>query len=341
MMPIRMIRSFVLVLAFLGAYALSGCDSAPAGKTAAPPVTTEGAPSSDGKTAEPAVAEAAPSPVKDSAPESDPQSQKSGGEFPAGITNVALLDKEVLSRRKPIVVTFTDPMVPDETLDKPVAARDMPFSIHPPVSGEGRWLTKQSFVFAADKDYWPGKKYSLLFHEDLRSLNGRPTRMYYSFTTAAPQVNRVQAGAFDAANLQQKIYLDFSLPVRPEALAEHLEATDSRSGETLGLDMGGADRESSRHSVLVDLGVHRPEITLTLRADRDDDSSPLGLSAPRSFTFRLPDPGDQTSVTRAGGAGEDSPLSLREPDSYENEQGEIFVRFPLSEDLAESGDWQE
>ena len=66
----------------------------------------------------------------------------------------------------------------------------MPFSVHPPVAGEGRWLTKQSFVFAADEDYRPGKKYSLLFREDLRAMDGRPTRMYYSFTNAAPEVRK-------------------------------------------------------------------------------------------------------------------------------------------------------
>ena len=309
-----------LVLACLGS--LSGCDSGPA----------------DQKTQSRAVAETAPSPNGNGVP----TAEKKGDEFPAGIVSITIMDKEVLQRLKPIVVTFTDPMVPEEALDKPVSVEDMPFRVHPAVPGEGRWLTNKSFVFSANQGFLPGKKYSLLFHEDLRALDGRPTRLYFSFTSAAPELRRAFAGAFSAANQQQEIQLDFSLPVRPEALAEHLEATDSQSGEKLGLDFSRVVEESDSQTVFVELGVFRPKIALTLRADQDGDAFPLGLSAPRSLHFVLPDPGDRSGIAKVTvGESKASPISLMEPEEDENERGELVLRFYLSEYLAADADPKE
>ena len=249
--------------------------------------------------------------------------------LPASVTNVSIMDRDTLAQNKPLVVTFSDAMVKDELVDQPVDEAAMPFVLKPGVAGQGRWLTKNSFAFIAERGFRPGKKYALLLKDDLRSLEGRPVQFYFSFKTDAPKLNRLQPGAYDAANLQQVLHFDFSMPVSLAALAEHLSVIDAQSGEAITLDLTRAPEKGSSFAVVAELGAERKELKVTLREDWDNDRHPLGFAKAHTATVTLnPDGGE--SAVKADGA---SPIKPYHAYSYQDGPGRMAARFELSGEL--------
>lgn len=253
-------------------------------------------------------------------------------ELPAAVTSISIVDREALEKNKPIVVTFSEPMIGETGLNVPVAVSDMPFVIKPAVAGEGRWVTDQSFAFAAEQGFLPGKQYALLFKDSLRSLQGRPVRYFFSFKTEAPKLKQVQPGSYDPAHFRQTLHLDFSLPVSLLSLAEHLAITDADSGEVLDLDLSLSPEAGGMMTVIAELGKFRPQLNLVLREDRDGDKYPLGFSEPYKVSLRLP---GETGVAKVVASGDTpSPLSFYNAYGYEDEQGHLVARFTLSEYLS-------
>ncbi|MDR0339625.1 MAG: hypothetical protein LBH65_05040, partial [Desulfovibrio sp.] len=267
--------------------------------------------------------------------QSGPESGAGGNGAPAAITSVNIMDRRVLQREKPILVTFAEAMVEKDALDKPVAAGDMPFVLEPPLKGEGRWLTERSFAFAAGQDFIPGQAYSLYFKESLASLDGRPARYVFSFKTEAVKLRQAQPGAYSATEFKQMLSLDFSRPVTREALAEHLTVKDEESGEALPVDLSQGPEEGSAQKVVIGLGKYRRVLSFTLRVDEPKDKRPLGLGAQYKATLRLPEP-DEAGVTRMQGTG-DLPSDIRfySPYANENASGQIQATFDMNTGLAD------
>ena len=270
------------------------------------------------------------------------QAQTDPEALPVSVTNAALMDSSILARKKPIVITFSDAMVKAADVDKPLSAPDMPFSIHPAVEGEGRWLTDRSVAFMASQDFRPGKKYVLRFHDTLTSLDGRPVRYLLSFRTEAPKIKRVSPGAYNAEAASLVVNLDFDRPVRSGALASHLVIRDAESGETLQYDFlsesgadAGAEREQSGFSLEARLEKYRPKITVTIVADTDADAHPFGYQKPYSVNFALPDPKAGESAASVEGTGEeDSRLRMYDPYGGEDGSGRLTASFSFNESLA-------
>lgn len=255
--------------------------------------------------------------------------------LPASITQVALMDRDILSLKKPIVITFSDAMVPAEAVGNPVLPEDMPFTIIPAVEGEGRWLTEKSIGFMAAKAYRPGKKYIVRFNDDLTSLDGRPVRYLYSFQTEAPRIVRVVPGVYDASRSTLIIDMDFTRTVRPEAIKTHLSITDEASGESLPFKLL-TEEERSNMGIEVSLGQYRPKITVSIAPDKDSDEFPLGQQKLYSVNLALPDPsigGSGVASLEATGS-QASPMRMYAPYGGEDDRGNIYVEFGLSVSLA-------
>ncbi len=256
------------------------------------------------------------------------------------ISKVSIQDKQVLNRNLPLIVTFSAPMVTDEAIDKPVAERDMPFAVYPKVEGAGAWLTPSTFSFTASKGYARGRQYSVVFREDLKALDGKAARYFFSFSTEATTVGGIWMQGSDAKSHLLSFDMQFSPPVSVEALREHLEVRDAASGEALPLEFREARGETRYHNMKVSLGKPRKELRVSIRLDGEADAAPLGLAAPYSTTIALPDPspaGDDPSVAvvKAAPSSQPSPITLREPYSYEEDAGKVRVTFPLSRRLPE------
>ena len=276
---------------------------------------------------------------KDSSGPSDPRhEQKSGGAsdvLPVSITSVALMDNDILARKKPMVITFSAPMIKSEAVNLPVSLKDMPFTILPAIEGEGRWITDRSIAFMASEAYRPGKKYLVRFRDDLTALDGRPVRYLFSFSTEAPKITRVLPGRFNTENSTLPLHLDFDRPLQPKALESHLMITDSESGEALPFTLRSPEERSS-FTIEVKLGQYRPRITVTLTPDKDSDEFPLGYEKPYSVNFTLPDPKAAGSgVASIEGVGtEPSPLKMFAPYGSEDRRGNIYVIFSFNQSLA-------
>ena len=283
-----------------------------------------------------------PAPVAEQSVPAAKQAPTDPEAMPVSVTNAALMDSSILARKKPIVITFSDAMVKTEDVDKPLAAPDMPFTIHPAIEGEGRWLTDRSVAFMASRDFRPGKKYVLRFHDTLTSLDGRPVRYLLSFRTEAPKVKRVFPGAYNADAASLVINLDFDRPVRAKALASHLVIRDAESGETLeygllpesGTD-AGAEREQSDFSLEAKLEKYRSKITVTIAPDADTDEHPFGYQKPYSVNFALPDPKSGEATASVEGTGEEgSRLRMYDPYGGEDDNGRLTASFSFNESLA-------
>ena len=261
----------------------------------------------------------------------------SSGVLPASITSVALMDSDILARKRPMVITFSAPMVKNEAVDLPLSPQDMPFAIIPAVEGEGRWITDRSIAFMASRPFRPGKTYTIRFPDDLTALDGRPVRYLFSFRTEAPRLVNALPGRFDAQSRSLSLNLDFDRPLDPRALESHLAITDAQSGESLPFSLGSAEERSS-FSVTVNLAPgnlerHRPKITLTLTPDRDGDEFPLGYEKPYSVHFTLPD-AESGMVSVAASGDEPSPLQIFPPYGYEDRRGNLFAVFGFNRSLA-------
>lgn len=256
-------------------------------------------------------------------------------EAPAVITSVNVRDSAVLSGEKPLVVTFSDAMAETANLDKPVPYEAMPFTLSPRVKGEGRWLTDKSFAFVTEDGFAPGKQYSLLFKDSLKSLSGRPVRYVLSFATERPKITSMEPGSFDAGKFVQELYLDFSMPVRLAALKEHLSVIDAESGDKLNVLIPDQSAEKRNLFLQVELEKYRPKLIITFRADKESDKYPLGFAEDHQLSLSIPAPGSDSGTPRIEAiASEPSPVKLDGAYSYEDEKGDLVARFSLSEYLA-------
>lgn len=251
--------------------------------------------------------------------------------LPAQVTNINV-DRATLTENKPLTVTFSDPMVRAENIDQPLDAADMPFTLHPPVPGEGRWVTKKTFAFLPEKGFRPGKRYALLLKNDLRALDGRPVQFYFSFKTPTPALHQLQAGAYDAANRRQVLHFDFSMPVSLAAFTEHLTVTDAENGEPVTLDFEGAPEKANSFTVTAELGVERKKLSVIVREDQDSDQHPLGLAKTLPFTVSVDPDGGAAGLTAADRDVE-SPVKFTNAYSFQERPERMVARFRLSHTL--------
>ena len=270
-------------------------------------------------------------PPAEAPPAKTAPAEKNSDALPASVTNISIMDRNALADNKPLVVTFSDPMVRADAVDRDVTESAMPFVLKPAVPGAGKWLTDKSFAFIPERGFRPGTRYALLLKDDLRSLDGRPTQFFFSFKTDAPRLNRLQPGGYDAANLRQPLHFDFSMPVSLPSLAEHLAVTDAESGEALTVDLSGAPEKAGSFTVLVELGRERKALSVSLREDRDNDAHPLGFAKDHTVTVTLNPDGGEAAVKADGDTA--SPIRLYNTYSYEDGPGRMVARFDLDNAL--------
>ncbi|MDL2315999.1 hypothetical protein LJC59_02840, partial [Desulfovibrio sp. OttesenSCG-928-A18] len=309
-----------------------------------------------------AVQEAGQQPAAASKPDAakaktaDPAGKKAGDKAGAGqaqaleddfemVASLNIRDREVLRTAKPIIVTFASPMVAQDQLEKPVAPEEMPFMLKPSVEGEGRWLTPTSFAFVAEKGFSRGKQYALALRKDLRSLEGKSVRYYFSFRTEATKLRELQLGSYDEDTFEQRIYLDFTLPVSREALSEHMAVLDAETEEALPVDFSGNDTVSSSHTATIRLGQYRPKVLLVLRTDRDSDQHPMAMDSEYKSNIILAATKASSNANAQTDAAQVSTVQANSVQSepsdlrmyaYSNEdyQGRLYARFSMNRSLA-------
>lgn len=250
------------------------------------------------------------------------------------VNAVRVEDPDVLQGKKPLVVTFSAPMVRDAEQNTPVAEADRPFILKPGIPGEGRWLTASSFAFVPEKEFRRGVRYFLHFKDNLKALDGRTARYLFSFRTESVKLSSLQPDTFNRSKNTLALHFEFSRPVGNQALAEHLTVKDSATGEVLPCKVKKESERSSNHSVTVTLGKYRPKLDVTLRPDADADDAFLGMSEEYASSLSLPEPGSATGVAsveaRSGGP---SDIKFTYSYSWEDSDGNPSVVFNLSESL--------
>ena len=250
------------------------------------------------------------------------------------ITSVNIADRQVLRKNKPVVVSFSAPMVEKFTLGQEIAEQDSPFQLDPPVEGKGQWVTVDSFAFVATKGFLRGKEYSLRLKDDLKALNGKPVHFLFSFRTEATKLSNVSLGTYDATKFQQLVYLDFNFQVTQEALREHLLFTDGESGEVLPYEFSRPEKESTQQHIVVDLGKQRAKLLFSIRPDEDDDTHLLGFNKKHSSNIILPS-SSSTGVAQVEAVPSDEPSPLLIRSVYCGESGgRAVARFYLKGELA-------
>ncbi len=251
------------------------------------------------------------------------------------VVSVSLADRQVVRENKPIVITFSAPMVEKQDVNKAVRAEDMPFTLEPFVEGEGRWVTQTSFAFLASTGYQRGKEYVLAFPEDLRSLDDKPVRYLFSFRTESTQVRQISPGSYTAAQFEQALNLDFSMRVSRAAVMEHLVVSDAETGEELRYELPPDLREASYYPLRVQLGKYRPKLRIAIRPDKDDDTSLLGFDKEYASIVILPsEDGTRTAHVEAGAENEPSDVHFDYLYRHEERDGNISMTFYLNKSLA-------
>lgn len=267
------------------------------------------------------------SPPSDTPPPTNAKKEES-----VTVTRVSVNDFQVLSFNKPIVVSFSTPMVKESELESLVEEKDFPFVIEPEVKGKGRWLTRDSFAFVADSPgYRPGVEYRLRFRENIRSVDDKPTRFFLSFRTRKIEVAKLDAGFVDKKNLELPLYVGFSDSVSGKALREHTVFKDSDSGETLEYVLENPEGNATSHTLRVKLGKERSSVTMSMRTDTKEDQALMGLTS--AFERKITVTGSAPAVVSQKKAG-NSPIAISNSRSWEDGKGGINVRFSLSRALA-------
>lgn len=252
---------------------------------------------------------------------------------PVYISAVSIEDAEVIHGKKPIIVTFSSPMVAAADVDKPVAEANRPFILKPAVSGEGRWLNASSFAFVPETEFRRGMRYFLHLKDGLKALDGKPVRYLFSFKTTSVKLSSLQPEHFDSAKNTLVLYFGFDQTVAGKALAEHLVVKDQATGETLPFKLKGDAGLDSTHKVTVSLGKYRPKLDVSLRADADDDQNYLGMSETYTGNISLPEPGGSGAATVEARSGAPSDLKFYYSYSGENDEGAPYAYFDLSSSI--------
>lgn len=309
-----------MILAFLvlGVTLLAGMGSRPEDGSAA-----------SAQNASPTLVAAA----KPISPAQVPGSGLSHDREPVHVTSTHISDRQVLNGKKPIVVTFSRSMVTESDIDKAMPLANMPFSITPPLDGEGRWLSGTSFAFAPAKEFRRGIRYFLQLRSNLKSLDGKPVEYLFSFKTEAIKVSSLGVDHFNAAKNILKLSLTFDKPVQAQPLGSHLTVKDAATGESLPFKLRRDKSQSSGHSLTVTLGKYRPKLDVILRADEDSDDAYLGLVSEYKGSLALPEPGSD----KDGGNVEvrsNQPSDLRFSYKYVSENdGVPYIDFNLNGSL--------
>lgn len=250
----------------------------------------------------------------------------------ASVSKISLRDQDVLERNKPIVVSFSAPMVSQADLNALVKKEDMPIILDPPVEGEGRWLNQNSFAFVAAKPgFEAGKQYFMRFRDGLKALDGKPARYFLSFRTKFNQVRKVELSFLDKNSFELPVFIQFSEPIAVEALKERLSVKDGQSGEALDFEIEPRETLSSGHGLRLKLGKQRDSVILSLRKDQADDKAPLGLAEAYERTLR---PGLSAPVADPAKTARDSDVAISSFNSWEDSRGQIQARFYLTKSIA-------
>lgn len=252
-----------------------------------------------------------------------------GGD-PAYISAVSIEDQEVRQGKKPIIVTFSEPMVTGAALSAPVAEEDRPFALKPPVSGEGRWLNARSFALMPDREFRRGIRYFLHFKDDLKSLEGRPVRYLLSFQTEGVKLSSLQPEHFNSDKNTLLLNFRFNQPVSGKALVEHLTIKDAATGEILPYTTKSGPGADSDQHVVADLGKYRPRLEVSLRADADADQSYLGMPVGYTGSVSLPEPGGSGAVEVDASSSGPSKINFAYSGASENSEGIPYAYFSLT-----------
>ena len=249
------------------------------------------------------------------------------------VASTSIRDREVIRRNKPFVVTFSAPMVNIEEVGSPVLQGQMPFTLLPPVEGEGRWVTPSSFSFQARGGYAPGTDYRVEFSPTMKALDGRPVQHFFSFKTRATAVSGVEAGSLVPGS-KVTVFVAFDDFVSADALKQVLSVANAKTGAALpyNIDLAG---ESQHHPVVVDLATKPEAIVVKIMPDTAASAQGgVGLAEAFSATINLA--AGQADVQATSEQGKASTLKVNSAYYHEDsESGDLKAVFFLSASITQ------
>lgn len=254
------------------------------------------------------------------------------------IKAINIRDQQVINNNKPIMITFSAPMVPEEKVKQEIPMGQMPVVLTPQVALTGQWVSQDSFVFHAKDGYPKGRQFYMQIKDGLKSIEGNPVGFAFSFRTATTTVRYMDVDRFDFKTNTLRLVIQLSQPVSGESLAKHLTVTDVATGKNFTAEVGESG-ESSMHAIEVPMGERVDKIEVTISEDKGEkDPAPIGLESAYIAHLSLPtekpkgtDPA--VEVTRAA-SGKKSDLNLREPYCSQYD-GIMRVRFPFTRSIAD------
>ncbi len=127
---------------------------------------------------------------------------------------------EVMGPRESITLRFSAPMVESDQQQTTLDIKDAPFTLEPPIAGEGAWQNSQTFVFTPHATYTPATRYIINIKPGLRGLDGQEVSRELNFISMPLSIEGVQQTNWNEDGLF--VVASFNLPVDPASLAEAL-----------------------------------------------------------------------------------------------------------------------
>ena len=263
------------------------------------------------------------------------------GSKPAGVLSetrvekISIADREVLSQAKPLVVSFSSPMVGQEVIDKPVAEQEMPFRLEPPVAGSGRWISDSSFVFEPKNGYPRAKTFYMVLKSDLKALNGTPAQYYFSFSTEGNNVRQVWIEEYSQRQKQAVVMVDFSLPVSSDDARAHINISKNGTAESVPYTLEQRDEMSTRQTITIPQVEKGQRLDFVIKADGGADAG-LGLVKEYAATlsFDAAEGATAPAVVEDPASKRASTMEFKYVYSSSEERGTMSLNFYLSTGIA-------
>lgn len=251
------------------------------------------------------------------------------------VKKISIADREVLAQSKPLVVSFSSPMVGPDAIDKPVAEKEMPFRLDPPVAGSGRWISDSSFVFEPKDGYPRAQTFYMVLSPGLKALDGTPAHYYFSFSTEANNVKQVWIEEYSPRRKQAVVMVDFALPVTSDDARAQISLSRNGTADSVPYTLEQRDEMSARQTITIPDVEKGQRLDLVIRA-AGASSAGLGLVRDYSATlsFESSEGAAGPAVVEDKASKKISDVDFRYVSSYAEERGTMSAYFSLSTGIA-------
>jgi uncharacterized protein YfaS (alpha-2-macroglobulin family) len=185
-------------------------------------------------------------------------------------------------------VEFSDAIVAQEALDKPLELKDFPFTVTPAIRAEGKWVDQRTFTATLLAPLDMATVYTASVREGLKALDGKNVApASYGFQTDPPKLLSARAVVLPDRN-QAEINLEFNISIPHSRLRNFLSVQlQQRNRGRSGVSSYEITGTSKAPRVYVSVGSLPTTLTVRLAAGLTGDVGTLGLEKDVEHSFEL------------------------------------------------------